>query len=92
MKKVVKNESTLVCSKCGSENVETKAWVDVNDDTVLDGASEGNIEDNWCRDCEEHVSFMFKHDKVKYTPYQDPNNRGGTGYYDESLSDADPGL
>ena len=35
---------------------------------------------------------MFKHDKVKYTPYQDPNNRGGTGYYDESLSDADPGL
>ena len=92
MKKVVKNESTLVCSKCGSENVETKAWVDVNTDEVLSDASEGNIKDNWCRNCEEYVLVIPKHDRVKYTPYQDPNNRGGTGHYDESLSDADSGL
>ena len=28
----------------------------------------------------------------KPKPFVDPNNRGGTGHYDESLSDADPGL
>ena len=29
---------------------------------------------------------------IKPKPFVDPNNRGGTGHYDDSLSDADPRL
>jgi len=47
----------LICSKCKGENIEHKCWVDVNSDEVLDNCSDGEIEDNWCRDCEEHVKF-----------------------------------
>lgn len=46
---------TLVCGKCGGVNIEVKMWVDPNDETILDNCSDGEIEDNWCRDCEEHV-------------------------------------
>ena len=47
----------LRCSKCKGKNIEQKAWVDPNDDTVLDRCSDQDIEDNWCRDCGEHVEF-----------------------------------
>lgn len=47
----------LVCSICGGINIEQKVWADPNDDIVLDSCSDGDIEDNWCRDCEEHVNF-----------------------------------
>ena len=49
----------LVCAICNSTRIEQKAWVDPNDDTVLDSCSDGEIEDNWCRDCEEHVEFII---------------------------------
>ena len=55
---------TIVCSECGSTNVETKAWVDANTDEVLDSCSDGDIEDNWCRDCEKHVEL------ISYKEYQ----------------------
>ena len=38
-------------------DIEQKVWVDPNDDIVLDSCSDGDIEDNWYRDCEEHVNF-----------------------------------
>ena len=47
----------LVCSECKGTNIETKAWVDPNDDIVLDSCSDGDIEDNWCRDCNNNCSF-----------------------------------
>ena len=49
--------SKLVCEKCKGTNVETKAWVDANTDEVLDSATNGDEDDNWCRDCEEHVQL-----------------------------------
>lgn len=50
----------LVCKNCGGKNIETKVWADANDSTVLDCCTNGlenDPEDNWCRDCEEHVEF-----------------------------------
>jgi len=48
----------LVCEKCKGTNIERKVWADANSDEVLDAVSDGDeIEDNWCRDCEEHVFF-----------------------------------
>lgn len=49
----------LVCENCGGTNIETKAWVDVNTNEVLDDCSDGDIEDNWCRDCCSHVYFKI---------------------------------
>jgi len=49
----------LVCAKCGGTNIETKMWVDPNDCKALDLTSDGDPEDNWCRDCEEHTDFNY---------------------------------
>ena len=63
----MKNEDyKFVCSECKGENVEQRHWVDVNTDKVLSSCYEGDDDDNWCRDCEEHVSFdVVKVKKVK---------------------------
>lgn len=50
-------DDTVVCEKCGGFNIETRAWVDVNTDEVLDACADGD-EDNWCRDCQEHLGFV----------------------------------
>lgn len=48
------------CAKCNGVNIEQLAWIDPNDDTVLDIAfdEDQSIGNNWCRDCEEHVKFI----------------------------------
>lgn len=50
----------LVCEKCGGTNVEVKCWADANDSTVIDDIGAGDSDDNWCRNCEEHVNLIFK--------------------------------
>jgi hypothetical protein len=47
----------LVCELCGGTNIEQRAWVDPNTDIVLDSCSDGEIDDNWCNDCNEPVKF-----------------------------------
>lgn len=49
----------LVCDKCGGTNIETKVWVDANDNTVLESAFIDE-QDNFCRDCQENVKFDEK--------------------------------
>ena len=46
-----------VCKKCGSDQVEQKAWVDLSTTIVLSWCSDGDIEDNWCRECLEHCEI-----------------------------------
>ena len=56
----------LRCSKCKGKNIEQKAWIDPNDETILDNCSEEEREDNWCRDCQEYINFEdYEED---YTP------------------------
>lgn len=46
----------LVCSECGSDNIQVLAWVDANTNKyVCEGG--GSIDDNWCNDCDDHVRF-----------------------------------
>ena len=49
------------CAKCNGFNIERLAWIDPNDYTVLDIAfdEDQSTENNWCRDCEEHVLFIY---------------------------------
>lgn len=49
------------CSRCGSHNVETTAWVQYRPDgTAAVVNSEGPFGDhygNWCHDCQEHLDL-----------------------------------
>ena len=55
----------LVCQICGGSNIETKMWVDVHTDEVMDSCFDSDIEGNWCRDCEDHVGFITHGDFKK---------------------------
>jgi hypothetical protein len=49
----------LVCKHCGSQNVETSAWVKVNENDKCNGyVGLEASENNWCCDCEEHVLLI----------------------------------
>jgi len=49
------------CAKCNGFNIEQLAWIDPNESIVLDIAfdKDQNVGNNWCRDCEEHVNFIY---------------------------------
>ncbi len=46
-----------VCSQCGSENVQTLAWVSINSKSIsiedMDFYAIEFSENNWCDDCHE---------------------------------------
>ncbi len=50
------------CKECGCTKVQTKMWVEVNTDKVIDkvGSEKGDVEDNWCPDCTEHCEIITK--------------------------------
>jgi hypothetical protein len=54
--KMKKPLDSLYCPKCGSNNVEERAWVNPNTDEISynDSVEE---EDCWCGICEEHVEL-----------------------------------
>ncbi len=48
-----------VCSDCGSTNVQTKRWVDLNTNEVKGEVSDGESDDNWCEGCESHTDVSY---------------------------------
>lgn len=50
----------MVCEECGSDKVETKAWVSINTDEIGDSCSDGEDDDNWCNSCETHSGIITK--------------------------------
>lgn len=57
-------ETIKVCSKCGSDNVQTLAWVNPNSKLIdvedIDFYAIEFSENNWCDDCHEHVILLEK--------------------------------
>ena len=45
-----------VCEECGSDNIQTQAWVDPNTHAFI-GTTGIDRDDNWCDECEEHLPF-----------------------------------
>ena len=60
------SEIIYVCENCGSHDVQTKMWVDVNDSNIIDGyASDlSEEEDNWCRHCEDHYKIITQSEYI----------------------------
>lgn len=51
-------EGVLVCSQCGSLEIESQAWVNANYHTYCSDIDDDDIEATWCNDCQRHVRFM----------------------------------
>jgi len=58
--KPVQPRYTLVCSNCGSENVQSKAWVNANTNEYVGDCTDGSPEDFWCEDCKGHHNLTSK--------------------------------
>ena len=60
MKDIVKNSDLFVCDSCGSEDVDEKVWVDLNDQLSLSGKWYALVLDGddmfWCRKCNEECN------------------------------------
>jgi len=50
-------KTVLVCPNCKSDNVHVKMWVNPNTNEVIDSASDGEEDDEWCDDCREHYKL-----------------------------------
>ena len=48
----------LVCRDCGTDNIQSLAWVDANTNKyVCNAGLNDNDNDKWCNDCEDYVQF-----------------------------------
>lgn len=52
---------TMICAQCGSDEVQERLWVYVNNGKLA-GDATGDKEDQWCPICNEHVDIIPKPD------------------------------
>ena len=45
------------CTQCGSQNVQTKAWVLINERDKCVEYIGDDVQDNWCEECDEGVNL-----------------------------------
>lgn len=76
------SKTVLVCSKCGSDNVQTKMWVNANTQKVIDTAGDDSGEDSWCEDCQGHhgLNTEIKIPRAKVIGYQ-VEGKDGVGHH-----------
>jgi len=43
-----------VCKKCKSNNVQQRAWIDLNTQNIVDYIDDGSEADFYCMDCDDH--------------------------------------
>jgi hypothetical protein len=56
---------TVVCEQCGGAQIELRCWCDPNTGRINDDGSSAEKQDRWCKDCEEHVYFIFEKEFLK---------------------------
>lgn len=49
-------DDIVVCDECGSDDIQTQAWVDPNTHIFI-GTTGIDRDDNWCGECEDHQPF-----------------------------------
>ena len=58
---MAEEKDLLVCSKCGSTHIQTKAWVNANTNEYVDDiGSDGDEDDNYCEECDENVTLVLE--------------------------------
>ena len=56
----MKKITLLICSHCGSTNVQNKAWVNANTNEFVSDCSDGNNDDFYCEDCRGNHNLTSK--------------------------------
>lgn len=51
-----------VCANCGSERIESLAWIKLNDKSFVEWSDDSDV---WCPDCNERVETEFKEQLIK---------------------------
>ena len=65
MKDIVKNSDLFVCDFCGSEQVDEKMWVDINNQLSIGGKwyapvlGETDSDILWCRRCNKECRVVY---------------------------------
>ena len=79
----VNDDEIVVCEGCGSDNIQTQAWVDPNARTFI-GTTGIDRYDNWCDECEDHQPFCtlkeFKERMEEWWNSLDANQMENKGY------------
>jgi hypothetical protein len=52
-----KSSDDLVCECCGSDRVQSKCWVEMKSDKIIDSCDDGDI---YCPDCEDLTSTILR--------------------------------
>lgn len=52
-----KTKSLYLCPHCGSDNIETKSWVNPNTNEVKDSDTG---DDDYCNDCQQHGEMLYE--------------------------------
>lgn len=55
--KTLSDEEIFVCEECGSEDIEERMWVGINDGIITDSAED---DDCFCNNCNSHQNFILK--------------------------------
>lgn len=58
-----------VCRKCKSNNVQQRAWVDLNTERIVDYIDDGSVENYYCEDCDEH-QYVEQREDAQIVGYQ----------------------
>ncbi len=48
----------LVCENCGSEDIQSQAWVGVNNNQVYEFFGLDDEDNNWCMNCQEQCDII----------------------------------
>lgn len=47
----------LRCRECKGTNIQVLAWIDANTNEYVGEWTDGDINDNWCEDCQKNIKF-----------------------------------
>lgn len=69
-------KTVFLCKNCRGNNVQTKMWVEINGNAVMDACSDGEDDDNYCPDCGKHtgVYLVEQKDNTKLIGFQVVSN------------------
>lgn len=65
LKNTAPNKFDMVCGICGRTNIQKKIWVNMSKLQPIEDVSKNVIADQYCLDCNAHVSFMLFDDYLK---------------------------
>ena len=68
-----KHKTLYVCELCGSQEIQVKMWISINNSDITSPVSDGEIEDNWCPSCHTHPRIITQKEFTRNKREHDNN-------------------